>query len=332
MAAVARFQSGTVPRQQGEFARVRVVAGPDLGVTFVLLGPAAVIGRGEGADIFISDLKASRKHAEVLLTQAGWGVRDLGSANGIFMRNKTLKSAGLVDGEAFTVGGTTFEFFSAQAGTKAIAVPPRPPLPPERREALQLSREERLQKITAFGGGLLDQKNALSGPVGGVGNPNRRRLIMYGGMILGVLVLFMGDEEAPKKKSDKKSLVRELAAIEASPVLSETQKTAEKFFKAGFREYREGNYLRARQQFETSLQIDPQNSLAKVYAENCRLGIEKQVSEHLNRGRRAAVSGRYSSAVGHFQAVLRLLKRDPANPLAVEAKSQLETLQKKGRG
>lgn len=311
---------------------MRVVAGPDLGVTFILLGPAAVIGRGEGADIFISDLKASRKHAEVLLTQAGWGVRDLGSANGIFIHNKSLKSAGLTEGETFTVGGTTFEFFSAQAGTKVLAMPPRPPLPPERREALQVSREERLQKITAFGGGLLDPKSPIDGPVGAVANPNRRRLILYGGMIVGVLILFMGDDEAPKKKANKKGFVRELAAIEASPILSETQRTAEKFFKAGFREYREGNYLRARQQFETSLQIDPNNSLAKVYAENCRLGIEKQVSEHLNQGRRAAVSGRYSSAVGHFQAVLRLLNRDLANPLAIEAKQQLETLQKKGRG
>jgi S-DNA-T family DNA segregation ATPase FtsK/SpoIIIE len=68
---------------------LRVVAGPDAGSwTWVRTGSGAVVGRGDRADLVLTDAKASRPHAEVAPASPGDGdagdavVRDLDSANG----------------------------------------------------------------------------------------------------------------------------------------------------------------------------------------------------------------------------------------------------------
>jgi S-DNA-T family DNA segregation ATPase FtsK/SpoIIIE len=76
---------GAIP---GDAAGVlRVVSGPDAGHwTWIPAGSGAVVGRGDNADLLLTDPKASRPHAEVTVEAAlvdpAVMVRDLGSANG----------------------------------------------------------------------------------------------------------------------------------------------------------------------------------------------------------------------------------------------------------
>src|SRR4051794_15084288 len=108
MANAQKFRQTNVPRQQGEQARLKTVQGPDYGSTFVITGSKASIGRGEECDIMISDLKASRKHAEFSAVPGGWQVRDLGSANGILHNGKVIRSGTVRSGDTLTLGETTF--------------------------------------------------------------------------------------------------------------------------------------------------------------------------------------------------------------------------------
>src|SRR4051794_5511213 len=109
MGNAVRFKQTNVPRQQGEQARLKVVQGPDYGAIYVLVAGRATIGRGEDNDVLISDLKASRLHAEFTLTQVGWLVRDKGSANGIMFNGKATREAKLKTGDTITLGETTLE-------------------------------------------------------------------------------------------------------------------------------------------------------------------------------------------------------------------------------
>ena len=58
MSTALKFKSTTVPRQNNEQSRFKVVKGPDYGSVFVITGQTATIGRGEENDVVISDLKA----------------------------------------------------------------------------------------------------------------------------------------------------------------------------------------------------------------------------------------------------------------------------------
>ena len=46
MATAVRFKQIMTPRQPGEFARLKVLQGPDTGAVYVIFGAKALIGRG----------------------------------------------------------------------------------------------------------------------------------------------------------------------------------------------------------------------------------------------------------------------------------------------
>jgi len=75
-----------------------------------LLPPGIVIGRGNDADLRITDPGVSRRHAEIRVDEAGGeprvSVHDLGSTNGISVNGKKTESAVLADGAQIRIGNT----------------------------------------------------------------------------------------------------------------------------------------------------------------------------------------------------------------------------------
>jgi pSer/pThr/pTyr-binding forkhead associated (FHA) protein len=84
-----RFRNWKTPKQVGERVRLKVVHGPDSGSLFVVTAPKFTIGRGEENDVVIGDLRASRRHAELVRQPNGmWHLTDLGSQNGVVWNGK----------------------------------------------------------------------------------------------------------------------------------------------------------------------------------------------------------------------------------------------------
>jgi len=321
VAAVAlKFRQGQVPRQEGERARLKIVKGPDFGVVYVLKSHRVTIGRGEDNDVVLGDLKASRHHAEIVETQTGWGLKDLGSSNGILIKGTSVRNAQLRSGDLFALGETELEFLSAETGTRILTAPPNPKILQE--------NKKRIDAITRFGAG--------GGPNGGLQVAGKSSnapsplviLLLVGGAVL----FFLPSEDEPVKQKPEPAGERALASRswmqENLPEEGELRKTSDKFFKNGFREFRERNYIRAQIQFETVLQVDPSHRLAQIYLENCRREIIEEVNFHLSSGRKSLDAGKLKESRGHFESVLRLLYRDNQNPLYIEAKEQLGKVSK----
>lgn len=102
---------------QGEVAGalVRVKSGPDAGRELVIseIGRAYVAGRGQGVDLTLDDVDASRRHVEIVRRGAQLWVRDLGSKNGSKLGDKALPSGKEVPwppGTTVTLGGNTLEY------------------------------------------------------------------------------------------------------------------------------------------------------------------------------------------------------------------------------
>lgn len=367
MANALRFRQWKTPRQSGERARLKIVHGPDSGSLFVVTGDVITLGRGDENDVVFADLRASRKHAELRkLANGRWHLRDLGSQNGVVWNGKVTREADLRTGDVVTVGETAFEFIPEEAGTKMLhseakALSPdlvrgRAPAPltsiqsPARVSAAAAA----LPAPTALAGlgmpgspqdmaGLqgIAGMGAATGTAGG--GEEKRKKILMAVVVLMAAWLFLDDSDTKKPKTDpkktaaetdkkKKEERRDLAQY-LPPMPDKGPNTAaETFFKEGFREFREKNYLRARVQFETALQINPAHSSAASYLKQCDSSIDREVKSHMDRGRRDLDSGKLRSARAHFEAVLRLLVRDPDSPEVTEAKEQLKQVDDRMKG
>jgi DNA-binding CsgD family transcriptional regulator len=75
----------------------------------VLLGHGKqVLGRSSGCDVPLKDLSVSRRHAEIVLTESGVTVTDLGSRNGTFVEGKRIATCPVSDGQRVRFGSVTF--------------------------------------------------------------------------------------------------------------------------------------------------------------------------------------------------------------------------------
>lgn len=117
-------------------ARLFVLSGADLARSFAL-GERAVVGRGEGCEIVLTDRSISRKHALFARAESGWFVQDLGSTNGLTRGGKRSERFELADGDEFKLGDLAVRFRLVPAGGEelefasgaAVAPPPKASAP-----------------------------------------------------------------------------------------------------------------------------------------------------------------------------------------------------------
>ena len=193
--------------------------------------------------------------------------------------------------------------------------------------ALDLQRQK-VQKLGAISLPIGKYIGPSIGTSGGGGN-GRMGLILAAGAVAAFLFLMPEEKPAVKKKAATPTVEpRDIASLMATELSPENRKAMETFFRAGFREYREGNFLRARSQFDTILQIDPTHALARLYSANCDSEIDRLVRYHKESGARNLVLGRKKEARSHFEAVMRLRSRDQSQG---EYREALEQLQKLGQ-
>jgi adenylate cyclase len=88
------------------------------------------VGRAESNDLVLRETSVSRRHAMLSPSLEGhWMVRDLGSANGIFINGKNVKETPLKDGDVLNIGEYSLRYESMESQillTQAAAkLPPR---------------------------------------------------------------------------------------------------------------------------------------------------------------------------------------------------------------
>lgn len=81
-----------------------VRAGPNAGSTFAVDKDLITAGRHPDSDIFLDDITVSRRHAEVVRTEGGLRVRDVGSLNGTYLNRERIEEGDLNDGDVVQVG------------------------------------------------------------------------------------------------------------------------------------------------------------------------------------------------------------------------------------
>jgi pSer/pThr/pTyr-binding forkhead associated (FHA) protein len=342
--AVLKFRTPDVPRQEGEYARIRVLKGPDMGSVFIIKESSFTLGRGDDATLRISDLKASRTHAKVEYTRTGWMVSDLGSANGIFYRGEYVRDFALKSGDHFTLGESILEFLMSHESNKVLAAPIVDDPDLERREVALAHQKLKIRNV--------------ANPVKLVPKAGTQKkppvFLMIGAVCAGAYSFpeysvpflkeygmgFLADYLPPdpnakklltaKKQEKKADVDRTLSSYLPPDVSDDVAKTAEQYFQEGFREYRAGNFLRARDSFQLALEMNPSHEKAKFYLNNSVLEADEEVGKLMDAGERALRAGRLGQAKAFYEMALRRLPEDDGNPKVLTCKNALKDLKTGG--
>jgi hypothetical protein len=238
-----------------------------------------------------------------------------------------------------TVGETVLEFLGPEQGTQLLVAPAQTEAELERQAIERQEAKKRARSLVdPFGLGA-PSGTQRPGPGTPEGLPKAAKL---GLAAAGAIALMIGYElsTAPKKPAKVKlttpsgpSAIGAPGSNDVGSLLTRmeppaTNKTAEMFYRQGFREFIAGNYMRARTQFELVLQVVPDHEMAKRYRENCNHEIEQEVKVLMEHGKRNLDSGKLRESKGQYEAVLRLLAGDQSNPAFKEAQDQLEVIRK----
>ena len=115
-------------------ASLVVRQGAQVGTTFSIVMPEAVLGRDETAEISVRDPEVSRRHARVIWQSGSYYVEDMGSTNGTFLNGALVVSPqALQPGDTIGIGQTLL-VFQMQVGAvlpqaTGISEAPAAPLP-----------------------------------------------------------------------------------------------------------------------------------------------------------------------------------------------------------
>jgi len=320
---IERYSNSEMERQAGEVARLRVLKGLDQGSIFIVKSSSVILGRGEDADIRIADLKASRTHARIDFTKDGWLVSDLGSANGVFFQGEYIRKFGLKSGEHFTLGDTIFEFLVSGESVRVLTAPLRSGAEVAQLDQALSAQKMRVQALSKA------PKPALK--AAGAKKFNPRTLLLVAALGGGYFYMNMDDvKKVPMKAVEKKTAEegdpQALASYLPSGVAKEIGKTAEQYYRQGFREYREGNLLRAKAQFDLALQVNPSHELARKYLHIADQDIKNEIKKMLVSGEKSVNAGRLREAKAYYEAELRLMNNDDTNPLYLDCVDALKKI------
>src|SRR6202142_4633677 len=104
--AKGRFEvlGGTLTVAKGKGAKTHIEVGPETNV----------VGRNEACDLVLDDRKVSAVHMELVATERGVRVRDLGSRNGTFLGETRIGEVYLLKPTNITVVDSVMEFLPTQ--------------------------------------------------------------------------------------------------------------------------------------------------------------------------------------------------------------------------
>ncbi len=89
-----------------------VLAGPNVGEMYPVVGAENYVGRGGDATIRLRDDSISRKHVRIVIDTNEVRIEDLGSANGTIVNGERVTATPLRDGDKIQLGATTILKFT----------------------------------------------------------------------------------------------------------------------------------------------------------------------------------------------------------------------------
>lgn len=315
------------PSQEGIYHRLLCMTGPRKGTVIYLSGKRILLGRGEKVDIQINDVKISREHAEFTLVDNKYTVTDLNTQNGIIVNDTKEKQKVLEDGMKIVIGQTVLKYNYIVVEAGLVVSNEKGKTPDEKtskKNKLTIKRPDDFETVEEAPA----PKNKKNGLV----------LILVIGAVL--YFLMSGKDETSQVVKDAGKNVSEGQEIEDPFTQTETKKSrmedretkikVESLIHRGRREYREGNYFRAMEDFRLALTLEPGNATASFYNSKSKQRLDEEVTKFFSKAKQDKEAKKFQGAMVSYSSILRLLKGYPGDERFVNAYCQLIDMLKSG--
>lgn len=302
------------PSEVGTHHRLLCMTGPNKGNVYYLTGKRIIIGRGDKADIQIVDTKISREHAELAFAENAYTVTDLGAQNGVIVNDSKIKQKKLSDGEKVVIGQTVFKYsiiLVTQSAEMAIAeLGPDSPLAKEIKKGVKVKIPPKGQKSEE---GFKQEK---------VADPkanSKTRFLVFGVVLLAVVFVLFGDNDTPRtpnaviknEKNPDLEIFSETMAVKNTNIDPDTRKKLEALIHSGRREFREGNYFRAMEEFRLALLLNPGNGQASFYLAKAKQRLDDEITKNFEKGTQEQDAKKFQAAIVSYCSVIQLIKEYP---------------------
>lgn len=299
------------PGTPGTHYRFLCMTGPNKGRVYYLIGKRVIIGRGENADIQIVDVKISREHAELSFSDNGYTITDLGAENGIIVNDTKVKQKKLADAEKVVIGQTVFKYNIIEVTNTEMALH-------DEENGIALSKDIKSSKakiqLKANNNGGDSNSNKKSNLPGKKGNS---KVLVMAGVVGVVLYVLMGSSE-PVKTTKKINVNAVSDFNEVDPVPkkvsqddSDSKKKLENYIHSGRREFGEGNYFRAMEDFRLALLLSPNNGHASFYLAKAKQRLDEDIEKNFLKGKQEYESKKLQASIVSYCGVVQLIQNYP---------------------
>lgn len=306
------------PSAAGTHYRFLCMTGPNKGKVYYLTGKRIIIGRGENADIQIVDVKISREHAELSYADNGYTITDLGAQNGIVVNDTKVKQKKLADGEKIVIGQTVFKYNIIEVTNTEMIVGDEHAADTVVKDASKPSSAKAQIKLKSNQSE--DFVSKKSNPAAKKGN--NKGLVM--GLVLLVVgyVLFFDTEETPNQSQNRNksgNAARDFEADFMAPPKNkknsmedaESRKKVDAYIHSGRREFSEGNYFRAMEDFRLALLLSPNDGHASFYLSKAKQSLDDDINKNFLKGKQEYESKKLQAAIVSYCGVVQLIQNYP---------------------
>jgi pSer/pThr/pTyr-binding forkhead associated (FHA) protein len=301
------------PSEMGIHYRLLCMTGPNKGKVYYLIGKRVLIGRGETADIQIVDTKISREHAELSYADNTYTITDLGASNGIIVNDSKVKQKKLNDGEKIVIGQTVFKYNVIEVTKLNEMIIAEANPDSAMAKDIKKGLKVKVPFKTAKGEEEFKVKKI------NVKGANKTRNIIFGIIAVAMLfILFGGEDEKAKVKSGVRpankgdmEIFQETMAIKPSKDDADVKKKLDALIHSGRREFSEGNYFRAMEDFRLALLLSPNNGQASFYQAKAKQRLDEEITENFEKGAQEQDAKKYQAAIVSFCSVVQLIKEYP---------------------
>lgn len=326
------------PKELGRHYRFVCMTGPNKGKVYYLTGKRIILGRGEKADIQIVDTKISREHAELMQVDNSYVITDLSNQNGIVINDKKIKQQKLKDGEKIVIGQTVIKFsilvIKEEISNDLAVVSGN-----EEKEGKLLELNPKNAKGLAK-----SNKNEFAAkhsededftPAPASAEKGKSKVLILGILILGIGYILLDDEKpkntGPKAKSPEETFDIESEAARAKKGIGkedpEVRRKFDMLIHSGRREFREGNYFRAMEEFRRADLLIPGSGMAGYLMSRAKQRLDDDVMKNFDKANKDLDAKKYQSAIISYCGVMQLLQKYPEDERYRNAQDKLSALE-----
>lgn len=331
--------------------QVEILKGPHAGEKFAFDGSKSVfIGRGSENDICLAkDPHISRQHAEIKQLSGLFYVANLAHKNFILINGERVDTDRLGNSDRLTIGDSEILFTAdlPQPGFINNTNLPVSQLPTTPASILQKTTPSLVRPVAMAANAKTANVTRVSptptsmapfvAPLprrqGAIQKDSSSRVQFYVIIaVIGLIVywLFSGNKAKKVDPGYRNSTVIQEDLAESEKNIQQLKERIEKIneptaqraqenYVRGFREYRQGNFLRAMDHFQIVLSLDPANELADRYKKLARTKHDELVKFNMIQGRKYRDKRNYRLCRSNFLNALVLIQYNKQHPDFPEA-------------